>query len=62
MVEAWRTTKESVQAVVLPEIQVHLFLIYTGSDMPEYSGILKSVVHGIAELEKQLVKQFPPRL
>lgn len=50
--EAWRLNKHSLYAVIPPDKQLHVFLIYTGIEMPEYSIIEASVQKGVAALQE----------
>jgi len=50
MVEAWRLNKQPLIEVVPPGQQLHVFLIFTGKELPEYAQVLTSVKTGIEKL------------
>ena len=51
MVEAWRLNKHSLYAAIPENLQVHLFLIFTNSAMPEYEVVKEAVIKGIEQLK-----------
>jgi ribonuclease P protein component len=57
LVEAWRHGKHQVIAAVPPGMQLHVFLIFTGNELPEYAQVLQAVNTGI----DRLVKNLTPR-
>jgi ribonuclease P protein component len=50
MVEAWRLNKHSLISAIPPGAQLHVFLIFTGKEMPKYDQVLSSVKTGIEKL------------
>jgi len=50
MAEAWRLNKHTLYAVIPEEQQLHLFLIFTDTAMPEYETVKEAVVKGIDRL------------
>ncbi|RYD59542.1 MAG: ribonuclease P protein component [Sphingobacteriales bacterium] len=53
MVESWRLNKHILYAALPTDKQLHLFLIYTGIEMPEIGPIQQSVISAIEKLSKQ---------
>jgi ribonuclease P protein component len=47
--EAWRQRKAEVYAVLPPEVQLHLFIIYTGTELPDWATVTST-------LDKLIVK------
>jgi ribonuclease P protein component len=50
MVEAWRLNKHTLYAAIPEAKQLHLFLIFTGTTMPDYTTVSQAVIKGIAQL------------
>ena len=50
MAEAWRMNKHTVYAALPPGRQLHLFLIFTDTNMPDYDTVYKTIVKGIDKL------------
>jgi len=50
MVEAWRLNKQSLYEKLPADMQLHLFLIFTGDKLPEYSAIEAAMVATIDKL------------
>jgi len=46
MVEAWRLNKHLLYEAIPPECQVHVFLVFTGSELAEWS-IVEAACAGI---------------
>jgi len=51
MVEAWRLNKHTLYAVIPENQKLHLFLIFTGSAMPDYEVVKDAVIKGIEQLK-----------
>jgi ribonuclease P protein component len=54
MVEAWRLNKHTLYAVVPAQVQIHLFLIFTGVEEPEFATVDAAVKKGIGKLVRAL--------
>ena len=50
MVEAWRLNKHSLYEAVPADKQVHLFLIFTDNDRPDYETVKAALLKGIEKL------------
>ena len=50
MVEAWRLNKHKLCAVIPEAQQLHLFLIFTDTRMPDYAAVSVAVIKGIDKL------------
>ena len=60
MVEAWRLSKHTLYETIPPHQLIHLFIIFTGREMPEYEPVNNAVVKGIGLLAKAIqVKPSP---
>jgi hypothetical protein len=57
MAEAWRLNKHTLYSVIPPDKQLHLFLIFTDTTLPEYETVHSAVVKGIAKLQSLVVEQ-----
>ena len=51
--EAWRLNKNSLYQAIPPEVQLHVFLIFTDVKMPAYESISEAVIKGIGRLSKE---------
>lgn len=60
MREAWRLNKHSLYAAMPADKQMHVFLIHTGAEMPEFATIQEVVIKGIAALQETAAKQVLP--
>ncbi|OSZ82272.1 ribonuclease P protein component [Chitinophagaceae bacterium IBVUCB1] len=45
--EAWRLHKHRIYTTLPPDKQIHLFIIYNSTEMPDYKTIEDAVVKGI---------------
>lgn len=50
MVEAWRLHKHQLYSAVPADKQLHVFLIFTSAELPEYETVQAAVVKGIGKL------------
>jgi ribonuclease P protein component len=50
MVEAWRLNKHTLYSTLPPDKQLHVFLIFTGDSLPEYTAVEQAVTKVIAKL------------
>lgn len=57
MVEAWRLNKHSLYAAIPDASQLHIFLVFTDTAMPELLPVQEAVIKGIGRLIKE---NFPP--
>lgn len=57
MREAWRLNKHSLYAAMPDNMQLHVFLVHTGTEMPEFATIQEVVIKGIAALQETATKQ-----
>jgi len=48
--EAWRLHKHQLYAAVPADKQVHIFLLYTSADIPEYKTIEEAVQKAVTHL------------
>jgi len=53
--ETWRLQKEELYAVIPPENQVHLFLIFNGDSEQTFETIQIALSKGIEQLKKQIL-------
>lgn len=60
MREAWRLNKHSLYAAVPANMQLHVFLIHTGAEMPDFDTVKAAVLKGIAALQETAAKQVLP--
>lgn len=60
MREAWRLNKQSLYAAVPADKQMHVFLIHTSTEMPDFDTIQATVIKGIAALQETAAKQVLP--
>lgn len=52
MRETWRTQKHALYQSILPDQQLHLFIIYTDVTLPEYEALKATMAQGIERLQK----------
>jgi ribonuclease P protein component len=55
MAEAWRLNKQQLYAAIPSESQLHLFLIFTGAEIPPYAEVeaaVKKIIERLRELQK----------
>jgi len=57
MVEAWRLNKHLLYEAMPADQQMHLFLIFTDTAMPEYEPVKDAVVKGIEKLITTVKKE-----
>ena len=50
MVEAWRLNKHTLYPAIPADKQLHIFLIFTHTELPEYAIVEGAVVKGIGKL------------
>ncbi len=50
MVEAWRLNKHALYDAMPTGQQMHLFLIFTDTKMPDYEPVKEAVIKGIEKL------------
>jgi ribonuclease P protein component len=50
MVEAWRLHKHTLYSALPADMQLHVFLIFTGDSLPEFTTVEKAVVQCIEKL------------
>jgi len=50
MVEAWRLNKQALIAALPQGMGLHVFLVFTGKELPEYAQVLPAVKTGIERL------------
>jgi len=50
MREAWRLQKEKLYAITPPQKQLHIFLLYTQKELPEYTAIYAAVTKAITKI------------
>ena len=58
MVESWRLNKHQVYPSLPENRQMHLFIIFTGKEMPDYPTVLAAVIKGIGKLNTSLPADF----
>jgi len=58
MVESWRLNKHLIYPSLPPNRQMHLFIIFTGKEMPDYQTVLAAVIKGIGKLNTTLPADF----
>jgi len=51
MAEAWRLHKHQLYPAIPADKQLHLFLIFTSAEMPDYETIQAAVVKAIGRVE-----------
>jgi len=59
MVEAWRLNKHILYTSIPADKQLHIFLIFTQTEMPEYTTIEAAIIKAIrklTELDMEAVK------
>lgn len=54
MRESWRLQKHTLIPAIPEESQLHLFLIYTGQELPEYPVVYNAVTKAIPKLQQRL--------
>ena len=54
LVEAWRHNKHTLYAAIPPDQQLHLFLIFTDTKLPDLATVQAAVVTGTAKLAAML--------
>jgi ribonuclease P protein component len=54
MVEAWRLNKHLLYEAVPADRQLHLFFIFTGAALPEYSTVVTAITGCIQKLATEL--------
>lgn len=57
MVEAWRTHKHELLAALPPGTGMHVFLIFTAPEHPDYTTVCSSVATGIKKLGTAAAKE-----
>ena len=57
MREAWRLNKHPLYAAMPADKQMHVFLIHTGTEMPDFDTVQAVVVKGIGALQETAAKQ-----
>lgn len=50
MVEAWRTNKSRLYATIPQEMQLHMFLVYVGREIPTFDDLQQVTVDAVAKL------------
>ena len=56
MKEAWRLQKASLYERINPEEQFHVFMIYTGLEIPDFRSIQDAIEKAIKILQKEARK------
>jgi ribonuclease P protein component len=51
MREAWRLNKQILYAVIPPDTQLHVFIIYTETTAPDYATLEAAMLKSIAHLQ-----------
>jgi len=51
MREAWRQNKHQVYNMVPADKQLHIFFVFTGTELPEYDTVLHHLLKGIERLQ-----------
>jgi ribonuclease P protein component len=51
LVESWRLNKQVLIDAVPADRQLHVFLVYTGKELPTTEQVLPAVITGIARLK-----------
>lgn len=51
MFESWRVNKSEIYSYLPSELQMHLFIVFTGTELPNYESVNKAVLNGIAILK-----------
>lgn len=59
MVESWRLNKHLLYPTLPENRQMHLFIIFTGKEMPDYTTVLAAIIKGIGKLNIALPADFP---
>jgi ribonuclease P protein component len=52
--EAWRLNKHDLYAIIPPGKQLHLFLIFTDKEMPEFEKVQAAVIKAIEKLKQTI--------
>jgi ribonuclease P protein component len=52
--EAWRLNKSELYATVPATMQLHLFLVFNGEEIPDYNMVNEAMVKGIQKLKELL--------
>lgn len=55
MVEAWRLSKHELYSAIPPNKQLHLFIVHTHNELPEYEPIHTAVLKGIEKLKLAVI-------
>jgi hypothetical protein len=56
MREAWRLNKQLICSKVADEAQLHIFFIFTGTELPDFSTVETAMKKAIDKLLKDLHK------
>lgn len=59
MRESWRLQKPLLHAAVPAEKQLHVFLIFTGRELPDYATVFSTVQQGMERLQRSLQPAKP---
>ena len=59
MVEAWRLNKHTLYDMIPANKQMHLFLIFSDSALPQYEPIKEAMIKGVAKLITVVQKDVP---
>ncbi|MBS1778997.1 MAG: ribonuclease P protein component [Bacteroidetes bacterium] len=51
MREAWRQNKQQLYSMVPADKQLHIFFVFTGTELPEYNTVLHHLLKGIERLQ-----------
>jgi hypothetical protein len=54
MREAWRLNKQNIYEVVAKDEQLHLFFIFTATELPEYAVVEAAMKKAIEKVSKDL--------
>ncbi len=51
MFESWRLQKQDFYEVIPENCQVHLFIIFTDTQLPEYTKVFAALTQGVQKLK-----------
>lgn len=54
MREAWRQNKQPLYNLIPADKQLHIFFVFTGTELPEYGNVLDNLLKGIDRLQSIL--------
>ncbi len=61
MVEAWRTNKHGLYAVIPEDQQLHIFFIFTDNTMPDHETVTRAIIGCIEKLVEAITANTKPQ-